>query len=118
MVRRSSLAQTARVGRHWWGESRSKNGQGCGTDTSILERDEICEFGDERPIEQVARSLIAALVVHQEEIAQRPVNDVEPEVRAPLLRVGVVLQQRIDEDLRVEVVIHPPGHQRRYEQTG
>ena len=63
----------------------------------VLERDQICEFGDERPVEQVASPLVAALVVHQKEIAQRPVDDVEPEVRAPLLRVGVVLHQRIEE---------------------
>ena len=32
-----------------------------------------------------------ALVVDEEQIAQRPVDDVEPHVRAPLACVGVVL---------------------------
>ena len=47
-------------------------------------------------------SLVAVFVVHEEHVAQRPVDDVEPDVRTELVRVGVVLQQRVQEHLRVE----------------
>ena len=58
-----------------------------------------------------AAALVAPLVVDEEEVAERPVNDVEAQVRAPLAGVGVVLQQRVDEHLRVEVVVDAAGDQ-------
>ena len=45
-------------------------------------------------------------------------DDVEPQVRAPLARVGVVLHQRVHEHPRVEVVVDAARHQLRDERAG
>ena len=57
--------------------------------------------------------LIAVLVVDEEEVAQRTMDHIEADVRAELMRVGGVLQQRVDEHLRAEVVVDAGGRQRR-----
>ncbi|MBI3264026.1 MAG: DUF1624 domain-containing protein [Acidobacteria bacterium] len=71
---------------------------------SRSECDHVSHLRDERAIEELAGARVVPLVVHEIEIAERPVNDVEPDVRAPLFGVGVVLKQRVQEHPRVEAV--------------
>jgi len=60
-----------------------------------LFRDHVRQFGDERAIDKTTGKRIAVLVVHHKYVAQRTMNDVEPHVRAPLVRIAVVLNERI-----------------------
>jgi uncharacterized membrane protein len=46
----------------------------------VLERYQIRHFGDHRAAQHLARALVPPLVVHQEKVAERPVNEVEPQV--------------------------------------
>ena len=50
-------------------------------------------------------------VVDDEQIAQRPVDQVEAHVRAELLQIGVVLQQRVEKRPGVERVADARGDQ-------
>jgi len=45
-----------------------------------LKRDQIGHFRDHRAAQHLAGALVPPLVVHQEKVAERPVNDVEPQV--------------------------------------
>src|SRR5439155_23481361 len=62
-------------------------------------------------IENSACTGIAMLVVHDEDITERPVDDVEAHVRAPLLVVAVVLNERVQKHPRTESVVHARGQQ-------
>ena len=73
------------------------------------EREQVGELRDERAVDELARPRVAPLVVDEEEVAERAVDDVEPHVRAPLPRVGVVLQQRVQEHVRGEVHVDAAG---------
>ena len=53
--------------------------------------DHVGQFCDEGAILKIAGQRISPFVVNEEEVTERPVDDVEPDVRAPLPRVGVVL---------------------------
>ena len=46
----------------------------------VLERNQVGHFRDHRAAQHLARALVPPLVVHEEEVAERPVNDVEPQV--------------------------------------
>ncbi len=46
----------------------------------LLERYQIRHFGNHRAAQHLAGPLVPPLVVHQEKVAERPVNDVEPQV--------------------------------------
>ena len=46
----------------------------------VLERHQIRHLGDHRAAQHVARAFVTPLVVYQEKVAERPVNDVEPQV--------------------------------------
>ena len=55
---------------------------------------ELCDYGT---IQQSGRNRIAAFIVDDEEVAEWTMNDVEADIRAPLARVGVVLNQSAQE---------------------
>ena len=46
----------------------------------VLERDQIGHFRNHRAAQHLARALVPPLVVHEEKVAERPVNDVESQV--------------------------------------
>ena len=72
--------------------------------SSDLKGNHVREFDDHRSALQVVRPGAPTLVVDDEEVAQRVVNQIEADVRRPLLRVRVVLQQGVDEHTRAEAV--------------
>ena len=80
---------------------------------SYSEREHVRVFHDQPAPGIDRRGLVGQLllVVDDEQIAQRPVNQIEADVRAELLQVGVVLQQRVEERARVERVADARGDQ-------
>src|SRR4029453_9374186 len=58
--------------------------------TYPLERDHVRHLRDDGPVDQSAAVDVAAIVEYQVEIAQRAVDHVEADVRAPLAGIGVV----------------------------
>ena len=81
----------------------------CGIDPRDSEREHVCVFDDEPTSRIHGRGLVRQLllVVDDEQIAQRAVDQIEPDVRVELIQIGVVLQQRVEERARVERVADP-----------
>ena len=80
-----------------------------------LPRRHVRHLRDQRAIDQVVGNRAATLVVHDEDIVQRTVNDVEPDVRTPLPGVIIVLNERVDEHCRGKAIVHTRGQQVRFE---
>jgi len=59
----------------------------------------IRKFENNRPVLEIAGFRIALLVVNDEQVAQRAVDDVETDIGAPLPKVAVVLHQSVQEDV-------------------
>jgi len=68
---------------------------------SWLERQHVGHLRDDRAVDERARGTVAPVVVNEKDVAERAVDDVEAHVRRPLVGIGVVLQQRVEE-IRVE----------------
>src|SRR5207302_11298813 len=47
------------------------------------------------------------LVIHKKEIAERAVDDIEPDIRTPLLRIAVVLNEGIQEQRSRKRIVQP-----------
>ena len=70
----------------------------CGADFQVCdsEIEQIRELHDERALERHAAPRIPAFVVDDVQVAERPVDDVEPRVRAELARRRVVLKKTVE----------------------
>jgi hypothetical protein len=68
------------------------------------EIEQVRQLQDHGALEELAVHRIPSIVVDNVQIAQRVMREVEPQVRADLVRVGVVLEERVEEGSRVESV--------------
>ena len=57
--------------------------------------DHVGEFEDQGSVSQIATDRVTALIINHEQVAQRPMNKIEPNVRTHLLRVIVVLDEGV-----------------------
>ena len=65
----------------------------------LLKIKKISELGDEDPLPHLSGAA-APLVVDQKQIAQRLVNEIESNIAGNLLQGAVVLDQRVEEQIR------------------
>jgi hypothetical protein len=76
-----------------------------------LEAEKVRKLDDECTLPEVTGQRVPAVVVYKVEIAQGMVNNVEADVRAHLVRVGVVLNERIQEEARRKPVKKASAHE-------
>ncbi len=72
-----------------------------------LEIKKVRQLDDKRPLHELAGNRVPAVIVDKVEVAQRMVNQVEADVGTHLMRVRIVLNERIKECTRVESVNNP-----------
>ena len=63
----------------------------CSSGAFSSPRDHVSELGNERAVHQGVSHRVPPLVVNNKKVAQRTVDEMEPDIGTPLLRVAVVL---------------------------
>ena len=75
-----------------------------GETQTALETEQVGDLDDDGALEELAAHRVSPVVVDDIDVAERVVREVEAQVRADLVRVGVVLQERVEERPRTEAV--------------
>jgi len=68
--------------------------------SGLLEIEKVRELDDECTLDKRAVTRVSTVVVHDVQIAQWMVNDVETDVRSELMRIGIVLEEPIQKYAR------------------
>ena len=68
----------------------------------MSEVEQVGDFDDEGALHELARRGVAPIVVDDVDVAERVVHEIETQVGADLVRVGVVLDERVEEGAGAE----------------
>ena len=77
----------------------------------ILEAEKVRHLDNKRALDELTAQRVPAVVINQVEIAQGVMNEVETDVRAHLVRVGVILKEPIEKQPRRKSVTQARANQ-------